>query len=119
MKRNYDLIREILIAVEQHPEDGCAITLKTRQFFEQFPKLTDDEMNTHIQMLVEEKFLVAEPHQFGWFITQITWKGHDLIEQSRVPTVWEKAKHVAGHLALGAFASVLNDAAVSYAKSLL
>ena len=119
MKRNYELIREILIAVEQHPAAANTISLKTTQFADKFPKITDDEMNDHIQMLADENFLSGEPHQFGRFITKLTWKGHDFIEQSKSETVWAKTKHVAGHLALGAFFAVLNNAAVLHAQSLL
>jgi len=119
MKRNYDLIREILVAVEEHPATGSAMILKTSQFIDKFPQITDDEMNDHIQMLADEGFLDADSHQFGWFIIKLTWKGHDFIEQSKSATVWAKVKHVAGHLGLGAFSSILNEAAVHHARDLL
>ena len=112
MKRNYDLIRDILLTVEQRPDDGHTITLKTQEFTDKFPKITPDELNEHIQMLVEHGLLEAEPHQFGWFITRITWSGHDFIEQSRDKTVWENTKHHAGHFALDVFATVLKKFSV-------
>lgn len=118
MKRNYDLIRKILIIVENHPMDGFAISLNTRHVADKFPMVTDDELNEHIQMLVDHQFLEGEPHQLGWFITRLTWLGHDFIEMSKEKTVWEKAKHYAGHLSLDLFNAVLKQAAVSFSTQM-
>jgi hypothetical protein len=97
MKRNYDLIREILRAVEKRPKDGRVIILRTEEFTDWVSNLTSDELDDHIQMLVEHGFLEAAPHQFGWFITKLTWDAHDFIEQSKETTVWENVKYHAGH----------------------
>ena len=117
MKRNYDLIRDILVAVEQRADGDHVIALKTQDFTDRFPAIIPVELNEHIQMLAEHGFIDAEPHQLGWFILRLTWSGHDFIEQSREATVWAKVKHFAGHLNLDAFASVLKENAVAYAKS--
>jgi hypothetical protein len=118
MERNYDLVREILRAVKQRPENGNAITLKTNEFTGKFPKLTPDDLNEHINLLVEHGFLEGDPHQFGWFITRLTWNGHDFIGISQEETVWAKAKHYAGHLTLDVFTNILKESAVAYVKTL-
>jgi hypothetical protein len=116
MKRNLDLVREILFVVEQQPMGDRAIALKPTQFTEKFPGTTADVLIEHIQLLVEQNFLEAEPHQLGWFITRLTWSGHDFLSNSKVKSVWEKAKHAAGNLSFGTFVAALNSAAITYSQ---
>ena len=116
MKRNLDLIREVLFVVEQHPSLDRALCLQWKQFADKFPGLTADILNEHIELLVETGLLEAEPYQLGWFITRLTWSGHDFLANSRVKSAWEKAKQVAGQLSFGAFAAALNEAVITYGK---
>ena len=116
MKRDLDLIREILFVVEQHPVLDRTLSLQGKQFADKFPGITDDILNEHIQLSVEANLLEAEPYQLGWFITRLTGSGHDFLDNSRVKSVWEKTKHVAGQLSFGVFAATLNEAATTYAK---
>jgi len=116
MKRDFDLIREILFVVEQYPVLDRAVCLQAKQFSDKFPNITDDMLNEHIQLLVEVNLLEAEPYQLGWFITRLTWSGHDFLANSRVKSAWEKAKQVAGALSFSAFSAVLNEAVITYGK---
>ena len=119
MKRDLDLIRSILVAVEQHPPTDQAITFTPGQFLANFPGLTDKTLNGHIELLIERDFLDGEQHQFGWFITRITWDGHDFLADSKVESVWQKAKQVGGSFSFAVFVSILTECATTYAKSLL
>ena len=119
MKRNLDLIREILFIVEQHPVLDRALCLQREQFSNKFPGITDDILNEHIQLLVEVDMLDAEPYQLGWFITKLTWSGHDFLANSRVQSAWAKAKHIAGALSFSAFSAALNEAVLSYGKQVV
>ena len=116
MKRDFDLIREILFVVEQYPPLDRALCLQTKQFSDKFPGITDDILHEHIQLLVEVNLLEAEPFQLGWFITRLTWSGHDFLANSRVKSAWEKTKQVAGSLSFAAFSAALNEAVITYGK---
>ena len=116
MKRDLDLVREILFVAEQHPMLDRALCLQRKQFADKCPGITDDILNEHIQLLVEADMLEAEPYQLGWFITRLTWSGHDFLANSRVKSAWEKAKQVAGQLSFAAFSAALNEAVITYGK---
>jgi len=119
MKRNNDLIRDILLIVEQQPVSDTPISIRAGQFVSKFPGLTDDMLNEHIQLLAERGFLEAEPYQLGWFITRLTWDGHDFLANSKEESVWQKTKQVAGNFAFDVFVNILKEAAIQYARALL
>ena len=119
MKRNNDLIRDILFAVEQQATGNNAITLKARHFGDKFPDLTNEIVDEHIHLLVDAGFLEAEPHQLGWFIMRLTWDGHCFIDNSKEEFVWKKTKRIAGDFSLDLFASTLKTCAAAYLQSFL
>ena len=119
MKRDLDLLREILFIVEQHPVLDRVLCLQRIQFSNKFPGITDDILNEHIELLVEADMLDAEPYQLGWCITRLTWSGHDFLANSRVQSAWKKAKHVAGALSFSVFSAALNEAVLSYGKQVV
>jgi hypothetical protein len=107
MKRNNDLIRDILLAVEKQPAEKQTFTLNATCFRHMFPDLTDETLDEHIRLLVEVGYLDAEPTQLYWIITRLTWKGHDFLLNSKVEPAWEQAKKSAGHLGFDIFVSAL------------
>jgi hypothetical protein len=117
MKRDNDLIRLILAAVEKH-ESTKPFSLSTGMFAKVLP-LNSDTLDEHIRLLVEAGFLNAEGHQFGWTILGLTWAGHDFIANAKCQTVWDKAKQVAGHLSFDVFTSILKETALKSVQGLL
>ena len=117
MKRDNDLIRAVLDTVEQRPA-GQIVNLKAGEFVEEFPGLSDEALDEHIHLLVESGFLEASRSRAGWIIKRLTMDGHDFLEMSKVESVWQKAKQIAGNFAFVLFVSTLKDLIAAYLKSL-
>ena len=91
MKRDMDLIREILIKIEEH-EDGRAPNVIVVDGY------TEDQIYHHIYLMgqanllevsdyttIDSKSPVAMPYS-------MTWKGHDFLDAIRSDKIWEKTK---------------------------
>jgi len=93
MKREMDLIREILLAIEAHPESN-AYDLNLS-----FADHSEDEVSYHCRLLVDAKLIDADcsgivgPFDL-WEIKGLTWAGHEFLEASRDDSRWNKAKKI-------------------------
>ncbi len=93
MKRDMDLIREILLAIESYPEsDAYNLNLS-------FPGHSEDEVSYHCRLLfdagiIEGKCIQAYEEPDEWMIRGLTWTGHEFLEASRDDTRWNKAKKI-------------------------
>ncbi|MGO9175051.1 MAG: DUF2513 domain-containing protein [Desulfobaccales bacterium] len=93
MKRDMDLIREILLAIESHPEsDSYILNLS-------FPGHSEDEVSYHCRLLLDARMIDATciPQNMGpdeWIIKGLTWAGHEFLEASRDDSRWNKAKKI-------------------------
>jgi len=93
MKRDMDLIREILLAIEAHPEsDAHDLSLS-------FPDHSEDEVSYHCRLLLDAGLIdgeciqeYAEPDE--WMIKGLTWAGHEFLEASKDDKRWNKAKKI-------------------------
>ena len=89
MKRNMDLIREILLRIESFPEPLGRIDLNIDEFS---PK----EIFYHVKLLSEAGLLEATSiHTIGmfeWYANSLTWEGHEFLEAARNDNIWNKAK---------------------------
>ncbi|MDR0328954.1 MAG: DUF2513 domain-containing protein [Planctomycetaceae bacterium] len=50
---------------------------------------------------------------------RLTWDGHEFLDNSRTPEVWNAAQKSAGHLSFGVFGAVLNHLAINHGLELL
>ena len=92
MKRSLDLIREILISVEEYqPERISSLqTLSPEDF-----SGTEAENYHHIKMLLDAGLidLAGQPLMSGEFpINGMTMTGHDFLDAIRDQTVWDRTK---------------------------
>lgn len=92
MKRDFDLIRELLLEVE----DDASVDLSA---------FTDDQVSYHRALLIEAGLAegtVRESMRTHTevpdlvFIKKLTWSGHEFLDQARQSKVWNQAKE---HLA--------------------
>lgn len=86
MKRDMDLIRAVLIEVENCPSiDGCQVEIPGRSPSELYyhAKLAQDAR------LIEAKFL---PGSDAFHVLRLTNDGHEFIDAARNDTFWNKAK---------------------------
>lgn len=89
MKRDPDLIRKILFAIEQDPGDGY-IVVKVDGY-------TDKEINYHLSLLHDANFFVGFDERYDdeshWLVSRLTWDGHEFIEAARDDTRWKAVKN--------------------------
>jgi hypothetical protein len=89
MKRDMDLIREILLEVEKR--QGLTGWLDL-----QIPSRDTEEVAYHVKLLDQAGYLQAtdlSSHDgFYWAPKSLTWEGHEFLDAARNETVWAKAK---------------------------
>jgi hypothetical protein len=118
MKRDWDIIRDILIKTEKL-QQGETFDLEHVQ---------DDQQAAyayHVEIMKDAGLLNAtiakdmslEPNTF--FIQSMTWEGHELIDAIRNDTVWAKTKKVFKDKGITMTFELVKAAAVETAKTLL
>lgn len=115
MKRDMDLIKLLLAAVEKSAASACVIPEPSD--FPEPLRPTESALNEHCRLLVERGLVRGEPSFSGWVLTGLTWDGHDFLDNSRESKVWQAAKKAAGNLSFGVFTKVLVETATRYAMS--
>ena len=98
MKRDMDLIRELLLKIE---------ALKIRQgetlFFDvqglQVQGYEPDEVAYNLELLFEAGFLKGQGGADTFGIAGLTWNGHELLDDIRDPEIWRKTKERAKSVA--------------------
>ena len=95
MKRDWDLIREILLEIEEsHDIEDFMNHVKGENFYsENLRKYGKSNVKYHIDLLVEAGFIRAVNTDYGDAeLTGLTWKGHEYAEKLRDNERWEKIK---------------------------
>ncbi|MBX8528565.1 DUF2513 domain-containing protein [Pseudomonas cichorii] len=118
MKRDWDLIREILIAVESIQTHGDSVSGST------LPGRDSVEVSYHIHILDQAGLVRAtcfnslnSPRQCKAF--EMTWEGHEFLDQIRSKTLWSKTMNVIQVKGLDLSFSTIKAAAAAIAKSLI
>ena len=98
MKRNEDLIREILLIIERHPfddeEDWINIWTDIRAHAtKKISRCSNKEISYHI-MLLDEAGLIRsiEISKNVWMPIRLTWAGHEFLDSARDDKRWKKVK---------------------------
>jgi hypothetical protein len=90
MKRDMDLVREILLAVEADEGDPEAL----RQI--DVPGHDGLEIAYHIQIVAEAGFIEAEELTsntiYDWRAKRLTWDGHEFLDTVRDTETWNEVK---------------------------
>lgn len=91
MKRDMDLIREILLQVEAKPSAQNIDLIE-------LPGRDQEEISYHVKLLGDAGYLetydlrTMGPDGFRYAPSALTNAGHDLLDSMRSKSVWEKAK---------------------------
>jgi hypothetical protein len=92
MRRDSDLIRAILLAIEA--DDRCEV-LRLPDI-DGYP---DEAVHFHTRLLIERGFLQTFfPDRMGmqpWVCIRLTWEGYDFLDNIRDPAVWRTVKRAA------------------------
>jgi hypothetical protein len=90
MKRDLDLIRKMILAIEDHPEGWAPQGLT-------FDGYTPEQVGYHTYLLIDAGLAKGEDASAmgstgpEGFITSLTWKGHEFADAARDDTRWKKA----------------------------
>jgi Hypothetical protein (DUF2513) len=117
MRRDFDLIRQILLAVEQ--AEPFTDIRDLGPFEAEF-----ETVAYHAQLLVEARLLKAliseasnSRYPIGVMVERLTWAGHDYLDTVRSETIWSKVKAtLAERIGTAAF-EVVKAVAIAIAKS--
>lgn len=95
MRRDSDLIRVILLAVEA--DDRCEVLKLT-----EIAGYADEAVHFHARLLVEKGFLKTYfPDRTGrqpWICIRLTWDGYDFLDNIRDPVVWKSVKRASAKI---------------------
>jgi hypothetical protein len=85
MKVDVELIREVLLKVEELPFDGAFhdIGVEGR---------SPTEIAYHVMILHEAGFVEAMDLGLSWKPIRLTYRGHQFLDAARNDSIWEKAK---------------------------
>lgn len=108
MRRDMDLIREILLEIESKESETSWVTVSFEGYSEQ-------EVNYHVKLLSQEGLIKAKSYMSGHMIQNLTWQGHDFIEDAKNETVWIKAKEFIKEKGGSASLSVMTEVLKSFA----
>lgn len=109
MKREMDLCREILLAIEESDNEPLGwINIS-------FPERSDQEVSYHVMLLAQADLITAKDLStisgFHYAPTSLTWQGHEFLDAARSETLWKKAKAIvtdkAGSLSFDVLKGVL------------
>ena len=90
MKRDLDLIRDILLSIEADggdPIEPIQITLSGH---------SRESVSYHVQLLAEAGLIRAADFSSAdgseWRAQRLTWAGHEFLDNARSTTVWVRAR---------------------------
>ena len=113
MKRDMDLVREILLALEDAPFNGGPLKMKN-------PNHPADEISYHVMLLHQAGLIHAfdfSGDEFtDWRPAYLTWQGHEFLEAAKDDTRWNRAKSQFKDKGVPLVFDVLKSLLVSYAK---
>ena len=90
MKRNMDLIRNLLLQIEQAEKP-----LELSDF--EFENFTDAEIHYHLKLLqgagfIDASFTYADNELYFGTVSGLTWDGQNFLDNARSDKVWTQAK---------------------------
>src|SRR5260370_422722 len=104
MKRDMDLIRELLLKLESAPSEmGDVFGFSPEDKEVSVEGYTPAQIEYHLSLLREIRFIECPGSQPmpGITFSGLTWAGHDYIDAVRDPDIWRKTKQ--GAEAAGGF----------------
>ncbi len=93
MKRDPDLVRELLLGIEADPKFNGATVLDPLIVFGLSTR-NPEEISYHLGMLIEDGYVNGrQTNRPGiYMVLGLTMKGHDYLDSIRDPAIWAKTK---------------------------
>lgn len=103
MRRDMDLIRELLLRLEELPIPAAGLTtIDANHAAVQIDGYTAAQIEYHLSLLEQARFIHAGGLDFGMQLgvggvgfQSLTWAGHDFLDAMRSPDVWGRTKQAA------------------------
>lgn len=99
MKRDMDLIRDLLLKIEDGQRSFDLLTPEIAEILGESsegrqPREQAEQLEYHLNLLVDGGLITIHAKLSGavWQIGQITWAGHDFLDTIRDPEIWREAK---------------------------
>ena len=124
MKRDMELIREIMLTLEVWPmEMGDAVSMTPEGIQTKIPDRDLAEINHHMDLIRSAGFIDtggngASGPMFGFIFMGLTMSGHDFLDSVRSPEVWRRTKAGAEKVG-GVGLSVVVEMAKAYGKQVI
>lgn len=102
MKRDMDLVRQILLTVENHDQGYAPESLLIDGY-------TEEQIGYHCYLLVQAGLaegVVNTPLEApspSAILLNLTWQGHEFAASAQSPTIWSQAKDVMHKVGDGSF----------------
>lgn len=117
MKRDMELCRKILFAIEEEYEDVAIYNLSIDGY-------TMKQVAYHCKVLHDGGYISSYKAQFAsdeiysFIVGSLTWEGHDFLDKIREDTVWAKTKDTIKSKGLPMVLDVIKDVASSIIASM-
>lgn len=97
MKLNYDCIRDILLTIEEIPNRKDELILANFKSYKKLSKYNEEEIQYNALKLLQEEYVIGEESSGNntttvLFLTDLTWSGHELLNDIRSETVFNQTK---------------------------
>ena len=119
MKRDWDIIREILIRLEEATSEDDCLRLSN------FPQERAQEISYHVELLMEAGLINGQlaktlgPGPYDFFAERLTWNGHEFLDVIKNDTIWQKTKSSFVAKGLSMTFDLVKSVAVDIASALL
>lgn len=119
MKRDWDVIRELLSAVEV-----CTLPIETVRLSD-YPNERAAEISYHMSLLIEAGLVNGQmvktlgPEAKDFIAQTLTWNGHELLDSIRSDTVWQKTKKMFTEQGLSMTVDLVKEGAKNVAATVL
>ena len=94
MRRDYQLIRKLLLHIEANSNGIDLVPFMKSQTY------TDEQIEYHLALLAEAGIIDARDASSGSGLhimpIRLTWEGHEFLDDARNDTVWNKTLHDIG-----------------------
>ena len=93
MKRDMDLCRKILFAIEEQYIDTAIFDMKIENY-------SIEQIAYHCQILYDAGFISNYKAQYAsnkiwsYAVGALTWEGHEFLDKIREDTIWNKTKDI-------------------------
>lgn len=117
MKRDMELCRKILFAIEEEYEDVAICNLSIDGY-------TMKQVAYHCNVLFDGGYISDYNAQYGddeiyfFAVGSLTWEGHDFLDKIREDTVWNKTKDTIKSNGLPMILDVIKDVASAIITSM-